>query len=66
MEKSLFTIAEEKILSYEKTIDELKAKIAKETKENIARYDKILTDLEQKAKEIKKMVHEYKEEGKEN
>ena len=64
MEKSLFTIAEEKISSYEKTIGELKAKTAQVTKENIAKYEKILTDLEQKASEIKKMVHEYKEEGK--
>lgn len=64
MEKSLFSLAEEKISSYEKSIGELKARIAKETKENIAKYEKTLTDLEQKASEIKKKVHEYKEEGK--
>jgi phage shock protein A len=64
MEKTIFTLAEEKISSYEKTIGELKAKIAQETKENIAKYEKTLTDLEQKVSEIKKKVHEYKEEGK--
>jgi gas vesicle protein len=64
MEKSLFTLAEEKISSYEKSIGELKAKIAKETKENIAKYEKTLTNLEHQASEIKKKVHELKEEGK--
>ena len=64
MEKTIFTLAEEKISSYENSIGELKARIAKETKENIAKYEKTLTDLEQKASEIKKKVHEYKEEGK--
>ena len=64
MEKTIFTLAEEKISSYEKTIGELKAKIAQETKENIAKYEKTLTDIEQKASEIKKKVQEYKEEGK--
>ena len=64
MEKTIFTLAEEKISSYEKSIGELKARIAKETKENIAKYEKTLADLEQKASEIKKKVHEYKEEGK--
>ncbi len=64
MEKTIFTLAEEKISSYEKTIGELKTKIAQETKENIAKYEKTLTDLEQKASEIKKKVQEYKEEGK--
>jgi uncharacterized coiled-coil protein SlyX len=64
LEKSIFTLAEEKISSYEKTIGELKAKIAQETKENIAKYEKTLTVLEQKASEIKKKVHEYKEGGK--
>ena len=64
MEKTIFTLAEEKISSYEKTIGGLKTKIAQETKENITKYEKTLTDLEQKAREIKKKVHEYKEEGK--
>jgi len=64
MEKTIFTIAEEKISSYEKTIGELKARIAKETKEDIAKYEKTLAELEQKASDIKKKVHEYKEEGK--
>ena len=64
MEKTIFTLAEEKINSYEKSIGEFKARIAKETKENIAKYEKTLADLEQKASEIKRKVHEYKEEGK--
>jgi len=64
MEKTIFTLAEEKISSYEKTIGELKAKIAQETKENIAKYEKTLAELEQKANDIKKIVHAYKEEGK--
>jgi len=64
MEKTIFTLAEEKINSYEKSIGELKARIAKETKENIAKYEKTLAELEQKAGDIKKMVHAYKEEGK--
>ena len=64
MGKNIFTLAEEKISSYEKSIGELKARIVKETKEDIAKYEKTLADLEQKASEIKKKVHEYKEEGK--
>jgi len=64
MEKTIFTLAEEKINSYEKSIGELKTRIAKETKENIAKYEKTLADLEQKASDIKKKVHEYREEGK--
>jgi phage shock protein A len=63
MEKTIFTLAEEKISSYEKTIGEIKAKIVQETKENIAKYEKTLAELEQKASDIKKKVHEYKEEG---
>jgi len=64
MEKTIFTIAEEKINSYEKIIVEFKARIVKETKEDIAKYEKTLAELEQKASDIKKKVHEYKEEGK--
>ena len=64
MEKTIFTLAEEKISSYEKSIGELKARIAKETKENIAKYEKTLTNLEHQASEIKKKFNEYKEEGK--
>ena len=64
MEKTLFALAEEKISSYEKSIHELKTKIAKEAKEDIAKYEKALAEIEHKASEIKKKVHEYKEEGK--
>ena len=65
MEKTIFTLAEEKISSYEKTIDELKAKIAQETKENIAKYEKKLAELEQKTSDMKKKLEEYKRGGKE-
>ncbi len=65
MEKTIFTLAKEKISSYEKSIGELKAKIANETKENLANYEKKLAELEQKTSEMKKKLEEYKEEGKE-
>ena len=64
MEKNIFTLAEEKINSYEKIIAEFKARLTKEKKENITKYEKTLAELEQKASDIKKRVHEYKEEGK--
>jgi phage shock protein A len=64
LKQKFANLFEEKISSYEKTIGELKAKLALETRENIAKYEKTLADLEQKVSEIKKKVHEYKEEGK--
>ena len=64
MEKTIFALAEEKINSYEKIIAEFKARMSKEKKENIAKYEKSLAEVEQKASDIKKRVHEYKEEGK--
>jgi phage shock protein A len=65
MEKTIFTLAKEKIGSYEKSIGELKARIANETKENLAKYEKKLAELEQKTSDMKKKLEEYKEEGKE-
>lgn len=65
MENTIFTLVEEKIHSYEKIIGELKARIAKDTEEDLARNEKILAELELKASEIKKTVLEYEEEGKE-
>jgi len=64
MEKTLFTRAEEKINSYEKSIVEFKARIAHETKEDITKYEKKLAELEQKANDMKKKLVEYKEGGK--
>jgi len=64
MEKTIFTLAEEKISSYEKSIGELKARIANGTKENLAKYEKKLVELEQKTSDMKKKLEEYKEEGK--
>jgi hypothetical protein len=65
MEKSIFTLAEEKINNYEKVIAEFKARITRETKEDLAIYEKKLAELEQKASDMKKKLVEYKEEGKE-
>ena len=65
MEKTIFTLAKEKINSYEKSIGELKARIAKEKKGNLANYEKKLAELEHKTSELKKKLEEYKEEGKE-
>lgn len=65
MEKTIFTLAKEKINSYEKSIGELKARISNETKENLAKYENKLAELEQKTSDMKKKLEEYKEEGKE-
>jgi hypothetical protein len=63
MEKTIFTLAEEKINSYEKIIAEFKARIAKETKEDIAKYEKTLAELELKTSDMKRKLVEYKKEG---
>lgn len=55
--------SEEKINDYERSIAELKVKIAKEKKENKAIYEEKLAGLEQKNKELKRKLNEYKEEG---
>jgi hypothetical protein len=65
MEKSIFALAEEKFIAYEKIIEEFKAKIASEAKEDLSIYEKKLAALEQKASDMKKKLVEYKEEGKE-
>ena len=54
MEKTIFTLAEEKISACEKSISEFKARIANETKGNIAKYEKKLVEFEQKTTDIKK------------
>jgi hypothetical protein len=64
MEKSIFTIAEEKIGSYEKIISDFKAKITSETKDDIAKYEKKVAELEHKASDLKRKLMEFKEEGK--
>jgi uncharacterized coiled-coil protein SlyX len=63
MNKTIFTLAEEKISAYEKSITEFKARIANETKGNIAKYEKKLVELEQKTNDMKKKLEKYKEEG---
>ena len=65
MEKTIFTLAEEKIDANEKSIAEFKARIAKEKRENRAKYEKKLAGLEQKNSDMKKKLDEYKEDGKE-
>ena len=56
--------SEEKIIAYEKSIAELKARIAKENKENKIIYEKKLADLEQRNTDLKKKLDAYKAEGK--
>ena len=56
--------SEEKIIAYGKSIAEFKARIAKETEENKAKYEKKLAELEQKNSDMKKKLEDYKEEGK--
>lgn len=65
MQKQKFAVlSEEKINTLEKIIAEFKARIATEKKENIAKYEKTLVELEQKASDMKMKLKEYTEEGK--
>jgi len=63
MNKTILTLAEEKIRAYEKSISEFKARIANETKGNKAKYEKKLVKLEQKTSNLRKKLEKYKEEG---
>jgi len=58
--------SEEQINANEKNIAEFKIKIAKENKENRARYEKKLADLEQQNIEMRKRLDEFREDSKEN
>jgi hypothetical protein len=55
----------EKIAAFDNSISELKVKIAKEKKENKARYERKLAGLEQQNRNMKKDLEEFKEDGKE-
>ena len=55
--------AEKKISANEKNIVEFKARIANGKNENKAKYEKALVKLEQKNKDLKKKLQDYKEEG---
>ena len=57
--------SESRIADYEKAIVELKANIAKEKTENRSYYEKELAILEQKNKDLKIQLIDYKEENEE-
>ena len=52
--------SEERIISYEKQIADLKLKIATEKKEGNTKYRKMVADLEQKTADLKQNMKEYK------
>ena len=54
----------EKIAAHEKSIAEFKARIANDKKENKAKYDKKIADLEQKDTDLKKKLDDFKADGK--
>jgi len=58
--------SEKQISLNEKSIAEFKARIAKEKKENRARYEKKLAELEQQNRDLKKRLEEFNEDTKEN
>ena len=57
--------SEAKITQHEKSIAEFKARISSEKRENKAKYDKKLAELEQQNSDLKKSLDEFKEDGKE-
>ncbi|MCX6257439.1 MAG: hypothetical protein NTW49_06025 [Bacteroidia bacterium] len=56
--------SQDKLTANEKSIAKFKARIAKEKKENRAKYEKKLAELDQKNSDLKKKLDEYKEDGK--
>jgi len=64
LKQKLAVLAEEKINALEKINAEFKARIATEKKEDIAKYEKTLVELEHKASDMKKKLQGYTEEGK--
>ena len=54
--------SEKQIKVYEKNIAELKLKISKETGEEKAKYEKKLAELDQKNKQLKTKITNYKDE----
>lgn len=59
------SLSEETIISYEKTIVELKANIAKQNKANKSVYEKDVAILEQRNKDMRKKLSEFNEENQE-
>jgi len=57
---------DEKIAANQKSILEFNARIANEKAATKAAYQKKLAELEQKENDLKKKMHDYKMEGKEN
>jgi hypothetical protein len=55
--------SQEKIGAYEKSIIDLKSKIAKQKQANKASYEQSIVVLEQKNADVKRKLEEYKEEG---
>jgi len=58
--------SEIQIVAYEKSIAELRAKIAGVKKENKANYEMMLAELDQKHIDLKKKLKDYKETGQDN
>jgi hypothetical protein len=56
--------SDERIVMYDKSIAEFRTKVANERQENRARYEKTLAGLEQKNRDLKKKLDEYREDGK--
>ena len=57
------TVSAQKIADHEKSLTEFKARIAKEKKENRAKYQKKLSELELKNSDLKKRLDDFKEES---
>jgi phage-related minor tail protein len=53
--------SEEKISLYDRNIAEFKAKIATANKENKARYEKVLADIEERNNTLKKKLSDFKD-----
>ncbi len=58
--------SEERISANEKSIAEFKVRIGNEKKENRARYEKKLAELEQQNRDMRKNLEEFREDRKEN
>ncbi|NOU48294.1 MAG: hypothetical protein HOO86_14715 [Bacteroidales bacterium] len=52
------------ISAYDKSIAEFRTRLATERKENRARYEKMVLDLEQRNRDLKKKLAEYQDDGK--
>ncbi|NQU34537.1 MAG: hypothetical protein HQ521_15000 [Bacteroidetes bacterium] len=61
--QSFKTELDQKISIYDKNIAALNTKLVSQKKDKKAPYEKALTELELKSKQLKKKLQEYKEEG---